>query len=88
MNLTVKTNRSETENESSGIRNKASRIRIIAMTLMDILFSWLACGVTYAAIRPGLPFRHALISPVALFIMVPESVAWFYLIRTIRNNSH
>ena len=88
MNLSVKANRSETENESSGIRNKARRIRVIAMTLMDVLFSWLACGVTYAAIRPGLPFRHALISPVALFIMVPESVAWFYLIRTIRNNSH
>ena len=88
MNLTVKANRSETENESSGIRNKARRIRVITMTLMDVLFSWLACAVTYAAMRPGLPFRRALISPVALFLMIPESVAWFYLIRTIRNNSH
>ena len=77
MNLTVRENQTETENKP----------RIIAMTVMDVLFSWLACGVTYAAIRPGLPFRHALISPIALFIMIPESAAWFYLIRTIRNGS-
>ena len=87
MNLTASKSRTEIESETAAFKNKASRIRIISMTLMDILFSWLACGVTYATIRPGLPFRHALISPVALFIMVPESVAWFYLIRTIRNGS-
>ena len=87
MNLTVRENQTETENKPDAIRNKSSRIRIIAMTVMDVLFSWLACGVTYAAIRPGLPFRHALISPVALIIMIPESAAWFYLIRTIRNSS-
>ncbi|QUC67566.1 hypothetical protein [Aristaeella hokkaidonensis] len=87
MNLTVRENQTETENKPTAFRNKASRIRIIAMTVMDVLFSWLACGVTYAAIQPGLPFRHALISPIALFIMIPESAAWFYLIRTIRNGS-
>ena len=87
MNLTVRENQTETENKPTAFRNKASRIRIIALTVMDVLFSWLACGVTYAAIRPGLPFRHALISPIALFIMIPKSAAWFYLIRTIRNGS-
>ena len=87
MNLTVRENQTETENKPTAFKNKASRIRIIAMMVMDVLFSWLACGVTYAAIRPGLPFRHALISPIALFIMIPESAAWFYLIRTIRNGS-
>ena len=87
MNLTVSKNQTETESKTAAFKSKTSRIRIIVMTVMDILFSWLACGVTYAAIRPGLSFRHALISPVALFIMIPESVAWFYLIRTIRNGS-
>ena len=87
MNLTARETPTETESKPAEIHNKASRIRIIVMTLMDVLFSWLACGVTYAAIQPGLPFRHALISPIALFIMIPESVAWFYLIRTIRNGS-
>ena len=87
MSLTVRENPTGTETKPDAIRNKSSRIRIIAMTVMDVLFSWLACGVTYAAIRPGLPFRHALISPIALFIMIPESAAWFYLIRTIRNGS-
>ena len=87
MNLTVRENQTETENKPTAFRNKASRIRIIALTVMDVLFSWLACGVTYAAIQPGLPFRHALNSPIALFIMIPESAAWFYLIRTIRNGS-
>ena len=87
MSLTVRENRTETETKPDVIRNKASRIRIIIMTVMDILFSWLACGVTYAAIRPGLTFRRALVSPVALLLMILESVAWFYLIRTIRNSS-
>ena len=87
MNLTAGETPAETENKPFAIKSKASRIRIIAITLMDVLFSWLACGVTYAAIRPGLSFRRAIISPVALFVMIPESVAWFYLIRTIRNGS-
>ncbi len=87
MNLTVRENQTETENKPTAFRNKASRIRIIALTVMDVLFSWLACGVTYAAIRPGLPFRRALVSPVALFLMIPESVVCFYLIRSIRNSS-
>ena len=87
MNLTVRENQTETENKPTAFRNKASRIRIIALTVMDVLFSWLACGVTYAAIRPGLAFHRALVSPVALLLMIPESVAWFYLIRTIRNGS-
>ncbi|MBQ6288151.1 MAG: hypothetical protein IJK71_02785 [Clostridia bacterium] len=87
MSLTVRENQTGTETKPDAIRNKSSRIRIIAMTVMDVLFSWLACGVTYAAIRPGLAFHRALVSPVALLLMIPESVAWFYLIRTIRNSS-
>ncbi len=87
MSLTVRNKQAGAETTPDAIRNKTSRIRIVVMTVMDVLFSWLACGVTYAAIRPGLSFRRALVSPVALFLMIPESVVCFYLIRSIRNSS-
>ena len=60
-------------------RNKTNWARIMILTLLSVLISWLAYGITCAVIEQDATFWQALCSPVALVFLAVETVAWFFI---------
>ena len=59
-------------------RKKPNRVKIIVLTLVTALITWLAYGAVYSFLDQGVTFWQALISPVALVFLALDIVFAFF----------
>ncbi len=59
-------------------RKKPNRIKIIVLTLVSALITWLAYGAVYSFLDQGVTFWNALVSPVALIFLVLDTVFAYF----------
>ena len=58
-------------------RKKPNRVKIIVLTLVTALITWLAYGAVYSFLDQGVTFWQALITPLGLIFLAFDLVTCF-----------